>query len=172
MTRIMTVTSGMAQVGKTHVAANIALELVRRGRFAGIFHDAVQGGHVGALLELQALPESQHGDDEEHGVIRQGYQGIDVLGCELPLSAWLHSGDSRRSECLGSIDVEEGYDDFLLDTSGMDEHTQLACCCAAAIVILVVTPQAGSQAEAFALLRVLSLNGFSGKLCLLVNKSE
>jgi flagellar biosynthesis protein FlhG len=172
MTKIMTITSGMAQVGKTHVAINLALELVRRGRFVGVFHDAVQGGDVSALLDLQALPESQQGDEDDHGVIRQGYQGVDVLACELPLDAWLQRNDSLRSECIGSIDVHDGYDYFLIDTSGMDAHLQLASCCAAAMVILVVTPQAGSQAEAFALLRVLSLNGFSGNLCLLVNKSE
>jgi flagellar biosynthesis protein FlhG len=171
MTRIMTITSGMAHVGKTHVAINVALELVRRGRFAGVFHDVVQGDDVSALLELQELPESQRGDDGESCFIRKGYQGIDVLGCELPLEAWLHHNDSPCSECMGSIDAQHGYDDILIDTSGMDAHFQLACCCAAAMVILVVTPQAGPQAEAFALLRVLSLNGFSGKLYLLVNKS-
>jgi flagellar biosynthesis protein FlhG len=167
----MTITSGLAQVGKTHVSINLALELVRRGRFVGVFHDAVQGCDVSALLELQALPESHQGEEEAHGIIRQGYQGIDVLGCELPLEACLHHHDSLRSECLGRIDVEDGYDDFLIDTSGMNANFQLACCGASALVILVVTPQTGPQAEAFALLRVLSLNGFSGKLLLLVNKS-
>jgi Mrp family chromosome partitioning ATPase len=44
MTRIMTITSGIAQVGKTHMAINLALELVRRGRLVGVFHDAVQEG--------------------------------------------------------------------------------------------------------------------------------
>jgi MinD-like ATPase involved in chromosome partitioning or flagellar assembly len=37
-------------------------------------------------------------------------------------------------------------------------------------VVLVVTPDPQSQAEAFALLRVLQLNGFSGELCIVVNK--
>ena len=172
MTRIMTITSGIAQVGKTHMAINLALELVRRGRLVGVFYDAVQEGDVSALLDLQALPESQQHDEEQHGVIRQGYQGVDVLGCELPLGAWLHNNDSLQSGYFGSIDEHDGYDDFLVDTSAMDAHLQLACCCAAAMVIVVITPQAGAQAEAFALLRVLSLNGFSGNLCLLVNKSE
>lgn len=168
----MTITSGLAQVGKTHLAINLALELVRRGRFAGVFHDAGQGADVGALLELQPLVESQQEDDDGRGVIRQGYQGIDVLGCEMPLREWAECDDTQRSRCIGSIDVQDGYDDFLIDTSGMDARSQLACCQAAAIVILIVTPEACSQAEAFALLQVLHLNGFSGELCLLVNKSQ
>ena len=138
MTRIMTITSGIAQVGKTHMAINLALELVRRGRLVGVFHDAVQEGDVSALLDLQALPESQQHDEEEHGVIRQGYQGVDVLGCELPLGAWLHNNDSLQSCYFGSIDEHDGYDDFLVDTSAMDAHLQLASCCAAAMVIVVI----------------------------------
>ena len=172
MTRIMTITSGMAQVGKTHLAVNIALELVRRGRFAGIFHDVVPGADVAALLELQDLPDPQQYEAQQHGVIRQGYQGVDVVACEQSLGACLCGNDPLHLQCLGAIDVRDGYDDFLLDTSGMDAGLQLACCHAAASVILVITPQADSQAEAFALLRVLSVNDFSGQLYLLVNKSE
>lgn len=169
MTRIITITGGMPQVGKTHLAVNLALELVRRGRFAGVFQEATPG--AGALLELQALPESQEDHDEACGIRRQGYQGIDVLDCGTPLRRWLSNGDQQRPFCLGAIDGQDGYDDLLIDTSAMDRRSQLACCQTAALVILMITPAAASQAEAFALLRVLSLNGFAKPLYLLVNRS-
>lgn len=169
MTRIITITGGMAQVGKTHLAVNLALELVRRGRFAGVLQEAAPG--AGALLELQALPESQEDHDETRGIRRQGYQGIDVLDCETPLRCWLSHGGEQRLACLGAIDGLDGYDDLLIDTSAMDRRSQLACCQVADMVVLVVTPTAVSQAEAFALLRVLSLNGFAQPVYLLVNRS-
>ena len=168
----MTITSGLAQVGKTHLAINLALELVRRGRFAGVFHDQGPGAGVSALLDLQPLLDPQEEADDGQSVSRLGYQGIDVLGCEKSLGEWVQADESSRTQCIGSIDVPDGYDDFLIDTSGMNARTQLACCRAAAIVILVVTPQARSQAEAFALLRVLVLNSFSARVCMLVNRSE
>jgi len=74
MTRIMTITSGLAQVGKTHLAINLALELVRRGRLAGVFHDPGKTSAVGELLDLQR-PEAllrRAGDNDEYGIMRRG----------------------------------------------------------------------------------------------------
>lgn len=173
MTRIMTITSGLAQVGKTHLAINLALELARRGSLAGVFHDPGQTYAVDEMLDLQrseALLRRAE-DNDEYGIIRRGYQGVDLLSCKMPMRLWPDVDAEQRSPCMRNIDVQDDYDDFLIDTSGMDAHSILACCKASAVVILVVTPASRSQAEGFALLRVLQLNGFSGELYLLVNKA-
>jgi flagellar biosynthesis protein FlhG len=169
----MTITSGLAQVGKTHLALNLALELARRGRLAGVFHDPGQIPAVDGLLDLQqpAALWRRADDSDEYGIMRRGYQGIDVLSCKMPMRLWPEVDADQRSRCTQNIDVRDGYDDFLVDTSGMDARSQLSCCRAAAVVILVVTPETRSQVESFALSRVLSLNGFAGKLGLLVNRS-
>lgn len=170
----MTITSGLAQVGKTHLAINLALELVRRGHFAGVFHDPGQTAAVDGLLDLirPATPQRRMEDDAGYAINRRGYQGLDVLSCEIPVREWADLDADQRARCTGSLDIPDGYDDFLIDTSGMDAHALLACCKAAAVVILLVTPEPGSQAESFALLRVLQLNGFSGELYLVVNRSS
>jgi flagellar biosynthesis protein FlhG len=170
----MTITSGLVQVGKTHLAINLALELVRRGHFAGVFHDPGQRSAVDELLDLSRSAGSPRraDDNEACGIMRRGYQGLDVLSCEIPVGEWTDLDADQRARCTGNLDVPEGYDDFLIDTSGMDAHALLACCKAAAVVILLVTPEPRSQAESFALLRVLQLNGFSGELYLVINKSS
>lgn len=173
MTRIMAITSGLAQVGKTHLAVNLALELARRGRLAGVFHDPGQIPAVAGLLDLQqpAALWRRADDSDEYGIMRRGYQGIDVLSCKMPLRLWPDVDAEQRSRCTQNIDVRDGYDDFLVDTSGMDARSLLACCKTASVVIVVVGPEPQSQFESFALLRVLMLNGFSGKSGLLVNRS-
>jgi len=174
MTRIMTITSGLAQVGKTQLAINLALELVRRGSFAGVFHAPGQASAVEELLDLQR-PEAllrRTGDNDEYGIMRRGYLGVDILSCKLPMRLWPDVEAEQHAHSMRSIDVQEGYDDFLIDTSGMDARSLLACCKASAVVILIVTPESRSQTEGFALLRVLQLNGFSGKLYLLLNKAS
>ena len=81
MTRIMTITSGLAQVGKTHLAINLALELVRRGHLAGVFHEPGQTAAVDALLELQrpAALLRRAGDHDAYGIMRRGYLGVDIV---------------------------------------------------------------------------------------------
>lgn len=173
MTRIMTITSGLAQTGKTQLAINLALELVRRGRLVGVFHDDLQSKTLADLLDLPpaALQLRRAEDGESHGVTRRGYQGIDFLSCQLSLRQWSAAEAGQRSRCMKNIDVPEGYDDFLIDTSAMDARSQLLCCKASAVVIIVVTLDHRSQAGAFALLQVLHLNGFSGELCFIVNNT-
>jgi len=172
MTRIITITSGLEQVGKTHLAINLALEMVRRGHRVGLYHELQCTSPVEALLALQQAAPRRRASDRvsTDRVTRRGYLGIDILGCELPLQQLALLPASQLERCIESMDAEDGYDDFLIDTSGMEPHALLACCSASALVILVVTADSHSQAEAFALLRVLQLNGFGGEVRLLVNR--
>jgi flagellar biosynthesis protein FlhG len=172
MTRIMTITSGLPGSGVTHLAVNIALEQVRRGRQAGVFCVREGAAPVDSLLQLQQpVAMLRRADDaRERGLLRSGYQGIDILSCGTPLREWPSIPVEQRTRCISEMDVPDGYDDFIFDTSDMDPRTQLACCRSAAIVVVVVTPEPRSRAEAFALLRVLQLNGLAGQLRLLVNK--
>ncbi|MEN8205034.1 MAG: hypothetical protein ABFS24_03365 [Pseudomonadota bacterium] len=168
----MTITSGLPGVGKTHLAINIALEQVRRGRQVGIFHARECATPIESLLMVQQ-PVSmlrRAGDSTEQGLLRSGYQGIDIISCGTPLREWPAIHVEQSTRCIKEMDVQEGYDDFLIDTSGMDARTLLACCRASGVVVLVVTPEPRSRAEAFALVRVLQLNGFAGLLRLIVNK--
>ena len=174
MTRVITITGGIAGLGKTHIAINLSLELVRRGRLVGLFH--VPGGTspVDQFIDIQPLVDRRQQDVAEqdmHHVITRGYLGVDIVSCAIPLLEWATLTDEVLVQCVQDMDVEEGYEDFIVDTSCMAPREVVASCLASALVVLVVTPDAVSQAEAFALLRVLRLNGFSGGLRLLVNRA-
>lgn len=172
MTRIMTITSGLPGAGKTQLAINIALELVRRGRQGGVFYARESASPIDRLLKVQQpVNMLRRADDpRERGLLRSGYQGIDIVTCGTPLRDWPTIQADQRARCIQEMDVQDGYDDFLIDTSGMDARTLLACCRASGVVVLVVTPEPQSHAEAFALIKVLQLNGFAGLFRLVVNK--
>ncbi|MGB5177817.1 MAG: hypothetical protein WBP44_03700 [Gammaproteobacteria bacterium] len=168
----MTITSGLPGTGKTQLAINIALELVRRGRQAGVFYARESATPIENLLRVQQpVNMLRRADDpRERGLLRSGYQGVDIISCGTPLREWPTIEADQRARCIQEMDVQDGYDDFLIDTSGMDARTLLACCKASGIVILLVTPEPQSHAEAFALIRVLQLNGFTGLFRIIVNK--
>jgi len=174
MTRIITITSGSTQVGKTQLAINLALELARRGHQAGVFQDAAAALALDGLLELHhfTAPHRRITDQPAGDVVRRGYQGVDFLTCRLRLEDWAQGDAARLKACIHDMDTHDGYDDLLIDTSGMEPRALLGCALAAAAVVVVLTPDAHSQAEAFALLRILRLNGFDGGLYLLVNRLQ
>ncbi|HYQ72639.1 MAG TPA: hypothetical protein VET88_12020, partial [Gammaproteobacteria bacterium] len=173
MTRIMTITSGLAQVGKTHLAVNLALELARRGRQVAVYHELESASPVDAMLSLPPANTSRRRASDAQDAsdfIRRAYLGIDILSCRLPLRDWADGDAARLAASLDGLQAQQVLDDQIIDTSGMDPRSLVACCRASASVILVVTPDSHSQAEAFALLKVLVLNGYAGELWLLVNR--
>lgn len=173
MTRIITIASGTPQAGRSQLAINLAVELVRRGRQSGVFQDTGAAHVLEEQLDLQhfSVPHRRASDEPASDVMRRGYQGADFLTCRLPLSAWATCEEARLKACIHDMDTHDGYDELLVDTSGMEPGAVLGCCLAAAAVVLVVTPDAHAQAETFALLRILKLNGFTGQLHLLVNRA-
>ncbi|NOR40290.1 MAG: hypothetical protein GQ537_03685 [Gammaproteobacteria bacterium] len=169
----MTISSGLAGVGKTHLAVNLALEMVRRGRQAAVFNQTSSRSSIDELLDLpQTAILQRRSTDHGDALVRRGYQGIDILSSGIALSQWDFAPEPAVKKIITDMDVKGGYDDFLVDTSGMDPRTQLACCRASSLVILVVTPHSRSLPETFALLRILQLNGFGGESCLLVNRVD
>jgi MinD-like ATPase involved in chromosome partitioning or flagellar assembly len=173
MTRIMTIASGMARVGKTHLAINLALEYVRRGRQVGLYHEL---DLVSPITEVIALrppePMRQGVDDNREHIVRRTCQGMDILSCGNPLPCRTAILPETLSRDFARLEIQNPYDDFLVDTSGMGPHTVLACCLASPLVTLLITPDAASQAETFALLKVLQLNGFEGRLGLVINRLQ
>ena len=173
MTRIITLCSGIDWVGKTHLALNIALEMVRRGRQAALF---TQGSPSSSIDDLLALPRSgilqRRSTDHNGSLLRRGYLGVDILSSAMPLSQWDRADEQAVKMLIADMDCADGYDDFLVDTSGMDVRTLLACCRAASRLVLVITAEPRSRSEAFALLRILQLNGFQGEPYLLINQLD
>jgi len=173
MTRIITISSSLARVGKTHLALNLALEMVRRGRQAAVFNQTSSRSSIDDLLALpQTAILQRRSTDRGDSLVRRGYQGIDILSSGIPLPRWNSAPQQAVKKIIADIDCAEGYDDFLVDTSGMEPHTLLACYRASPLVILVMTPDSRSRSETFALLRILHLNGFEGELRLLINQVE
>ncbi|MEN8107572.1 MAG: P-loop NTPase [Pseudomonadota bacterium] len=171
MTRIITITSGLAGVGKTHLAINLAAELVRKGRLTGLYHDDSGHASIDRLLQLSrnSAPKST---PDSGDVLCHGYQGIDVISSRYPLAGW-NGLDGRQLDILLSAhEAWTGYDDFIIDTSGMSPRGVVACCLLSQPVLLVVTPESRSQAEAFALLKVLQLNDFSSPVFLVINNAS
>lgn len=169
MTRIITITSGLAGCGKSHLAINLAAEFVRKGRLVGLYHDDRGHASIDRLLQLSRMTTPRTGSGNDN-VLCHGYQGLDVISSRYPLASWNTLNAAQLATLVAAHEAWKGYDDFLIDTSGMSPRGVVACCMLSRPVILVVTPQTQSQAEAFALLKVLRLNAFSSPVFLVINR--
>ena len=171
MSEIITLTSGLEQVGKTHLGINIALELVRKGHGVGYYHEDGGQRSLNQLLALRQRSTPKH-PDRKSGVTCHGYQGVDIITSHIPLSRWNDLDRDELDSLVAAHEVWSGYDDFVIDTSGMSPRAVIACAGLSRRVLLVVTPDPGSQAGAFALLRILHLNACDNPVALVVNQVE
>jgi MinD-like ATPase involved in chromosome partitioning or flagellar assembly len=171
MSEIITLTSGLERVGKTHLGINIALELVRKGHGVGYYHEDGGQRSLNHLLALRQSSTPKH-PDRKTGVTCHGYQGVDIIASRIPLSRWNGLDRDELDALVAAHEVWSGYDDFVIDTSGMSPRAVIACASLSRRVLLVVTPDPGSQAGAFALLRILRLNACDNPVLLVVNQVD
>jgi hypothetical protein len=66
----------------------------------------------------------------------------------------------------------DGYDFLLFDTSAGVSRNVIAFCLASSEVVLIITPEPTSLTDSYALLKILSLNGFNGKAKIVVNQCQ
>jgi flagellar biosynthesis protein FlhG len=171
MSEIITLTSGLGQVGKTHLGINIALELARKGYGVGFYHEGGGQRPLTQLLQLRQRSTLKHPDGKT-GVTCHGYQGVDIIASRIPPSSWNRLDQEELASLVAAHEVWSGYDDLVIDTSGMSPRAVIACCSLSRRVLLVVTPDPGSQAGAFALLRILRLNDCDSPVTLVVNQVD
>ncbi len=173
MTKTIVITSGKGGVGKTSVSVNAALELAGKG-FRTCLFDADFGlANVNILLGIH--PEKNLDDFIFRGlpldeVIVATEYGIDVIPGSSGVEKMANLSPEQLASMVEAFAGLSGYDYFLIDTSSGISRGVISFCLAATETILVLTAESTSLADAYALLKVLSLNHYSGSVKILVNK--
>jgi len=175
MTRIITVASGKGGVGKTSISLNLALQLARLGYRTCLFDADLGLANINILLGLYPRYSLEHVILNQRSladVIIHDHEGIDIIPGSSGMERMADLEDAQVERLVRSFSSLSGYDFFFLDTSaGVSNHV-ISFCMASPEVILVITPEPTSLTDAYSLLKVLSLNGFNGKVKLVINQSK
>ncbi len=176
MPRVITVTSGKGGVGKTNISANLALCLAGQGYRTCLFDADLGLANINILLGL--YPEHDLGDvifnDKSiKDIIISDYKGIDII----PGSSGVAKMADLDSEMLEHMimsfsELDDAYDFFIFDTSAGVSKNVISFCMTSSEVILVVTPEPTSLTDGYALLKILSLNGFTNSVMVAVNQCK
>jgi len=172
MTRIITIASGKAGVGKTAIAVNLAAQLARRGQRVCLF-DADWGlSNVNLLLGLRpqaTLRELLLGKATLEQVMVRDCHGFDVVPGS-PGDRWMTAlSIAQLHRLTGALRELDDYDIVLIDSASSMARHVLAFLLASPEALLVITPQPGSLMEAYALLKLLTAEHYEGSVHLVVN---
>jgi len=175
MTRIITITGGKGGVGKTSISLNLALCLSKLEAKVCLFDADLGLANVNILLGL--YPEYDLEDvicqqKSISDIIIHTYQGIDIIPGSSGVEKLANLEPKELDHIVHAFSNLEEYDYFLFDTSSGITQSVISFCLASSEVIIVITPEPTSLTDAYALLKVLCVNHFSGSVKIVVNQCK
>jgi flagellar biosynthesis protein FlhG len=173
MTQTIVITSGKGGVGKTNISVNMAIELAQRNYRTCLFDADLGLANVNILLGIDpeyTLDDYIFGDKSLDEIILQTKFGIDVIPGSSGIEKMANLGREEITNLVAAFSQIKEYDYFLIDTSSGISRGVIAFCLASSETIIVITSEATSLTDAYAVLKVMSLNNYAGTVKILVNK--
>lgn len=173
MSRIITVTSGKGGVGKTNLSVNLALYLASQGYRVCLFDADMGLANINVLLGLypeHTLEDVLSKEKNLQDIMVKDYSGIDIIPGSSGVKKMAGPDPGEIDFLIGELAQLEDYDFFFFDTSAGISQNVISFCMASPEIILVVTPEPTSLTDAYSLLKILSLNGFSNMVMVAINQ--
>lgn len=159
--KVISVTSGKGGVGKTQVVANLALALRQKGLDVLIFDGDMGLANIDIIYNVSPPYSLQHllnGTKTIDEVIFEGPDGVKILPAASGVKELTNLTDANKMALLDQLDQLEGkFDVVLIDTAAGISDNVMYLNSAAHAIFVVVTPEPTSITDAYALMKVASM---------------
>ncbi|HUL93769.1 MAG TPA: MinD/ParA family protein [Burkholderiales bacterium] len=173
-TRIIAVTSGKGGVGKTFVTANLAAALARTGARVLVMDADLGLANLDIVLNLTpkvTLHEVLTGEDRLENVILQAPGGFSVLPAGSGMAEYARlSSEVRERLRLVLQELGVRYDFLLIDTGAGVADLVLYVASLADEILVVTNPEPTSLADAYATIKLLSMQQHRNTIDLVINQ--
>jgi len=171
--RTLAIASGKGGVGKSNLAANLAVALGELGARVLLLDADLAQANLDLLLGLNPRYDLQHvvsGEKSLEEIMVEGPRGVTLLPAASGVPALAELDDYRR-ECLlrGLRLLAAGADVILIDVASGTSRQVLSFCLAADQVVMVTTPEMPAFSDAYAMIKLLQQSGLKRPPALVVN---
>jgi flagellar biosynthesis protein FlhG len=174
--RSLAITSGKGGVGKTNVAANLALALARHNRRILLVDGDMSLANLDLLMGVLPQWNVQHvisGEKTIGEIIVPTYNNVRLVPAASGSDSLANLDDFRRECFLRSLSTIDGEIDLILiDTGSGIAKSVTGLALAADDIVVVTTPEPTSVSQAYAMMKVLSTHREPRGLKVLVNMAE
>jgi len=173
--RTVAIASGKGGVGKSNLAANLAVALGERGARVLLLDADFAQANLDLLLGVHPRHDLQHvvsGERTLEEIVVQGPPGVKLVPAASG-SPELAALDDYTRECLlRNIGLlEDEFDLVIIDTaSGVSQHVT-SFCRSADDVLVICTPEMPAFSDAYGLIKLLHAQGLARSPHLVVNQA-
>lgn len=173
---VIAVSSGKGGVGKTNISANLALSLGKLGAKV-LCVDADLGlanmDIVLGVTPMYTTADLFNGEATIQDILIKGPHNVSLLPGASGQYDLANLSERRRMQLFAAIDsLDECFDFVIVDTGAGIGSNATSFASAAQDIFLVVTPEPTSIADAYGMLKVLSLRCKVQSVQILVNQAK
>lgn len=173
---VLAVTSGKGGVGKTNIAANLSVSLAARNQRV-ILMDADLGlGNLDVLMNIQSRYNLTHvvsGKRSLDEITHVGPGGIEIICGGSGIESLANLSAFQRQRLLDEMQSLQDRSDLIVIDTGAGIHSSvIAFCLAADHTLVVTTPEPTAITDAYAMIKVLAAQQYTGRVSLLVNMAQ
>jgi flagellar biosynthesis protein FlhG len=173
--RTIAIASGKGGVGKSTVAANLAVALGERGARVLLLDADFSQANLDLLLGLHPRYDLQHvlaGERTLEEIVVSGPPGVKLIPAASGVPELAELDDFRRETLLRSIGLLDQETDLVIMDIATGVSRQVTSFCRSADdVIVVCTPEMPAFSDAYGLIKLLHSQGLARAPHLLVNMS-
>lgn len=175
-TRVISITSGKGGVGKSSVAANLALAAAKIGQRVLLLDGDFGLANLDIIFDVKSratLFDVLHNGEDIRNVIIEAAPGVDMIPASSGVMEMTNLGIDEKAKLLGAMQsLEDSYDLMIVDTGAGISDDVAWLNSSASEIIVVATPEPTSITDAYALIKVLNQRYKLKKFQLLVNQAK
>jgi len=157
--RTIAVASGKGGVGKTNIAANLAIGLRRQNKKVLVLDADLGLSNIDVILNIAThynIKDLFSGEKRLKDLIAEGPEGIKILPASSGIQELTELDEFQRLRLLEEFEAyDEDIDYLLIDTSSGISSNVGFFCMAAQEIIIVTTAEPTAMTDAYALIKVL-----------------
>ena len=173
---VLAITSGKGGVGKTSIAANLAICMAASRKKVVLVDADLSLGNLDIIMNINSKYNISHmvnGQKSIEDIIHTGPEGIEIICGASGLEELANISEFQRHRLLTELSkLQNNSDAIIIDTAAGISRSVVGFCLAADHTLVVTTPEATAMTDAYAMIKVLVRNRFEGRISLIVNMAD
>jgi flagellar biosynthesis protein FlhG len=173
---VIAVASGKGGVGKTNISANLAVCFASAGKKVVLIDADFSLGNLDVVMGVESRYNVSHligGTKTIADVTSIGPCGVEMICGASGLENLAEVNDFHRQRLLGELErLGDEADIMIIDTAAGIGRGVTGFCMAADHVLVVTTPEPTAMTDGYAMIKVLVMRQFKGRISLVVNMAE